>query len=470
MEERSSDWILFLGRFHPLVLHLPIGFLALAFIMECMSRFRRFHQYRAPVGFVLAVGAASALATTVLGLMLAEGGGYDEDVLSSHQWTGIGVCVFSIMALAFRRLSQKRTSLSADRLYIGTMTAMVITIAVAGHYGGSLTHGSDYLTRYMPDNLRALAGLPEQRHYEKKIITNLDSAVVYADIIDPILYAHCTSCHNESKSKGDLMMHSPEAMLKGGETGQLFIAGDADGSLMMERILLPEDHDDHMPPKGKSQLSDEQIRLLAWWINEGAPFDKRISQVNIPADVQSLLDELVEPGANKSEVEILLTSKASPVSEQTLTQFKMKGVRLEPLSDEIHWLQADVAPYVAADSLLHSFTSISKDLTWLSLAGTSTTDEGLSHLADFTFVTRLHLGNTSITDEGLKHLRSLTYLESLNLYGTNVSDEGLKQLSDLKNLRVLYLWQTRVTNEGVATLQKALPNLKINVGNDVSSN
>lgn len=470
MEERSSDWILFLGRFHPLVLHLPIGFLALAVVMECMARFRRFRHYQAPVGFILAVGAALALVTTLLGLMLAEGGGYDEELLSSHQWTGIAACVFSITAVALRRIKQERASLAWDKLYISSMIMMVITIGVAGHYGGSLTHGSDYLTRYMPASLRALAGLPEQRHYEKKVITNLDSAIVYADIIDPILYAYCTSCHNESKSKGDLMMHSPEALMKGGETGELFVAGDAASSLMMERILLPEDHDDHMPPKGKSQLSDEQVKLLAWWINEGAPFDKRISEVNVPAEVKSVLDELVQPDVSKSEIEILLTSKTTPVSEQTLAQFKVKGVRLEPLSDEIHWLQADVAPSVAADSLLHSFKPISKDLTWLSLAGTSTTDEGLSHIADFTYVTRLHLGNTSITHEGLKHLRSLSYLESLNLYGTEVSDEGLQQLSGLKNLRVLYLWQTRVSKEGVAALQKALPNLQVNVGDDVSSN
>lgn len=470
MEERSSEWILFVGRFHPLLLHLPIGVLALAFVMECMSRFRRFDQYQAPVGFILAVGAAFALVTTILGLMLAEGGGYDEDVLSSHQWTGIAVCVFSIITVVLWRIKEKRTSLALDKLYLATMTAMILTIAAAGHYGGSLTHGSDYLTRYMPESLRTLAGLPEQRHYEKKIITNLDSAVVYADIIDPILYAYCTSCHNESKNKGGLMMHSPEGMREGGKTGELFVVGDATSSLMIERILLPEDHDDHMPPKGKNQLSDEQIKLLAWWINEGAPFDKRVSQVNVPAEVKSLLDELVEPGANKSEVEMLLTSRTSPVSEQTLAQFKMKGLRLEPLSDEIHWLQADVAPFVAADSLLQSFKSISKDVTWLSLAGTSITDAGLSPIADFTYITRLHLGNTSITDDGLKHLRSLSFLESLNLYGTEVSDEGLQQLSGLKNLRILYLWQTHVTRQGVATLQKTLPNLEINVGNDVTSN
>lgn len=464
MEESTPDWILFFGRFHPLILHIPIGFLVLSFIIEIISRFKRFGHYHAPVGFILALGVASALVASLLGLMLAQGGGYDEDILSFHQWTGIGVCVFSIAAVAIRQIRKRRPTVQMDRLYIGAMSAMVLTIAVAGHYGGSLTHGSDYLTRYMPEGLRMIAGLPEQRSYEKKIITNLDSAYVYADIIDPILYAHCTSCHNESKRKGDLMMHTPEAMLEGGETGQLFVPGVARNSLMIERILLPEDHDDHMPPKGKSQLSDDHVKLLTWWISEGAPFDKRVSQVNLPADVKPVLDELVAPGANKSEVEILLTSKANPVSDQALSQFQMKGVSIKPLSSEIHWLQADIAPFVAADSLLGSLKSVSEDVTWLSLSGTSTTDEGVSHIGKFKYLTRLHLGNTSITDNGLKHLNALSYLESLNLYGTRVSDEGIQQISGLKNLRTLYLWRTDVTPQGVARLQRALPNLEVNLG------
>lgn len=470
MEENTPDWILFFGRFHPLILHLPIGFLLLAFVLEIISRLKRFADYQAPVGFILALGNAFAFVTTLLGLMLAQGGGYNEDILSLHQWMGIGVCLFSIGALALRRAKQRRLSPSVDKIYVGCLLGMVFTIAIAGHYGGALTHGSDYLTRYMPEELRMMAGLPEQRSYVKKIITNIDSAAVYADIIDPILHTHCTSCHNESKRKGDLMMHTVEALLEGGETGPLFVPGNAANSLMIERILLPEDHDDHMPPKGKSQLSDEQIKLLTWWISEGAPFQKSVSMMNVPADVKSVLNELVDGDAGKTAAELLLTSKANPISEQTLSPFRMKGVNVEPLSDEIHWLQADIAPTVSADSLLRSLKAISQDVMWLTLAGTSTSDEGLSYVSSFQYLTRLHLGNTSITDEGLKHLRTLSYLESLNLYGTRVSDRGLQQLSGLKNLRTLYLWQTDVTHKGVSSLQKTLPGLQVNLGNGVSSN
>ena len=469
MEENTSDWILFFGRFHPLVLHVPIGFLLLGFILEILSRFRRFHHFRAPVDFILVVGAGTAILTCVLGLMLARSGGYENDLLFVHQWSGIGVAVCALVAIAFRWLSRKNPARSLDRGYLLSMFIMVLTISIAGHYGGSLTHGSDYLTQHMPESLRMLTGFAAEEPYEKPVIENLDSAVLYTDIVNPILNGHCTSCHSQRKSKGDLMMHTPDAMLKGGENGQLFVAGNASRSLMIERILLPVDHDDHMPPKGKKQLSREDINLLRWWINEGASFDKTVSQVNIPDSIQSILDEFIAPGAGKSEVEILLASPGDPVDTLMLTSFNAKGIRIEPLSHEVHWLQVDVAPYVAGDSLLESLSPLSDNITWLNLAGTSTTDDGMLKLADFKHLTRLHIGNTSITDKGLSSLKDLSYLESLNLYGTRVSDNGIQQLSTLKNLRTLYLWKTDVTPEGATRLQKALPGVRINLGSDVVS-
>lgn len=469
MDGETSDWVLFLGRFHPLILHVPIGFLLLAFILELLSRFKRFHHFHTAVSFILVVGTASAFLACLLGLMLAESGGYEEDLLFIHQWTGIGVGVLGLLALMLKRAYNRKASLSLDRLYLASMWLMVLTISVAGHYGGSLTHGSDYLTRHMPMGLRMITGIAPEEVYEKKIITNLDSAAVYGDIVDPILHQYCTSCHNNRKSKGDLRMHDPDALLEGGENGQLFISGNAAKSLMIERMLLPEDHDDHMPPKGKSQPSREEIDLLTWWINEGAPFNKTISQVNVPNDIQSILDELVAPGADMSEVEILLSSEKNPIDAKMLAQFNTKGISIAPLSDEVHWLQADIASHVAADSVLSALKEISGSVTWLNLAGTSTSDEGMSNLAQFTHLTRLHIGNTAVTDRGISHLKNLVYLESLNLYGTRVTDEGLQQLSSLKNLKTLYLWKTGVTPEGAARLQNSLPQLKVNLGSEESS-
>ncbi len=108
-----------------------------------------------------------------------------------------------------------------------------------------------------------------------------------------------------------------------------------------------------------------------------------------------------------------------------------------------------------------------KDLVSLNLRGKDVTDEQLAPLAGITSLKRLHLERTKITDKGTPNLKGLVNLEYLNLYGTDVSDASLPNFEDMKKLKHLYLWQTKVTDAGAAKLQKALPHLDINRGQDL---
>ena len=469
MEQETSDWVLFFGRFHPLVLHLPIGFLVIAFFLEILSRFRPFALYKPAVSLILCLGAVFSIITAVLGLMLAKAGDYSPELLSMHQLFGIALTVAACTAFALKKISLRNNVW--DRVYLSAMLCMMACLAIAGHYGGSLTHGSDYLTQYMPGALRGIAGMPVTEPRRVRI-TNLPDAQVFNDIIHPILEARCVSCHNENKRKGDLMMHTPRTLMAGGENGPIFIPGNAASSNMIERIHLPEIHDDHMPPKGKTQLSTDEITLLTWWINEGAPFDKKVAEVRKDEEVQNILNALVDPDANKTAVEKLLATPVKPADEQTVKALQKKGVVLRPLSSEVHWLQASLNErhQLSVDSMVEAFSSVSEQLTWLNLGGTKTTDEILVSIGELKNLTVLHLENTEITDKGLKHLKNLPYLEYLNLYGTNVSDTGIQLLAELRNLKKLYVWQTRVTAEGAAKLKVALPELEVDRGLDNTPN
>ncbi len=469
MEPEVSEIALFFGRFHPLVLHLPIGFLVIAFVLEMFSRFSRFRQYRPAVGLVLSLGAISAAIAAGLGYLLTLAGGYDEDILAVHQWSGITLAVAALIAATLYWQRERKQALWLDKAYLGVLFLMMASLAVAGHYGGSLTHGSDYLTQYMPNSLRRVAGLPPKKSNQIRKITNLQEAVVFEDIIYPILDARCVSCHNPGKSKGDLMMHTREAILKGGENGPLFVAGDAAASEMMKRIHLPENDEDHMPPKGKSQLSSEQIELIHWWINEGAPFDKTVAEVSVDEKVQLVLNTLLDPEANKTEVEKLLSSAIPPADAAVVSQLKRKGIQVVPLASDVHWLQARVYDAQLTDTLMHDLSKIAPQLTWLKLGGATTTEKGLSALVQFQNLTRLHLEHATISDKDFQYLNKLPYLEYLNLYGTPVSDEGILQLAGLKNLKNLYVWQTQVTKQGAMELQRLLPALKIVTGQDIET-
>jgi uncharacterized membrane protein len=73
----------FFGRLHPILLHLPIGFLLLAWLMELASRQKRWTNLQPAVGFALNLGMLSAIVAAASGYWLSREGGYEEN-RSSH--------------------------------------------------------------------------------------------------------------------------------------------------------------------------------------------------------------------------------------------------------------------------------------------------------------------------------------------------------------------------------------------------
>ncbi len=109
-----------------------------------------------------------------------------------------------------------------------------------------------------------------------------------------------------------------------------------------------------------------------------------------------------------------------------------------------------------------------KKVVWLNLRDTKVTDEGLARLRGLKALKYLHLERTAISDAGIQHLSDLPNLEYLNLYGTKITDQALETLKGNKGLKQLYVWRTEVTDQGVARLAKALPQLEIVRGMDLS--
>ena len=84
-----------------------------------------------------------------------------------------------------------------------------------------------------------------------------------------ILRAHCFSCHNVEKKRGQLDLTSRDAALKGGENGPVLKPGKGSDSPLVK--LLAPGSDPHMPPK--KQLPDKLIATLRGWVDAGAPWD-----------------------------------------------------------------------------------------------------------------------------------------------------------------------------------------------------
>ena len=95
---------LFLGRFHPLVVHLPIGFLLLSAIMEALSYFfkDKFKNLDSAIALSLLSSGFGAILSAIIGLLLASAGGYDDSTLFWHKWLGISLAVLSFLAWAIK--------------------------------------------------------------------------------------------------------------------------------------------------------------------------------------------------------------------------------------------------------------------------------------------------------------------------------------------------------------------------------
>src|SRR3546814_197877 len=132
-----------------------------------------------------------------------------RSTLNWHKWTGVAISFFSALLLWCRKGKMVRPVV----LRAG-MALTCLVLLVAGHLGASLTHGENFVLQPV------LSG--KEKH------VNLATAVVFPDLVLPVLEEKCFSCHNPDKAKGELILTDTAGILAGGENGTLFQPGDPD--------------------------------------------------------------------------------------------------------------------------------------------------------------------------------------------------------------------------------------------------
>lgn len=135
-----------MGYFHPLLVHLPIGFLLLAILMDLLAYRSAFVQYRAAVPSTLFLGFMAALLSCGTGYLLANSGDYEPTSLQTHQQAGWIVAGASGVLWLLSGVFFRKQSQAGSRWMSALLLALGGVIAYTGHQGGSLTHGSDYLS------------------------------------------------------------------------------------------------------------------------------------------------------------------------------------------------------------------------------------------------------------------------------------------------------------------------------------
>lgn len=280
----------------------------------------------------------------------------------------------------------------------------------------------------------------------------------------PLLQSRCVECHGPDKQKGKLRLDTLEAAVKGGKDGPAIKAGDAAGSPLIQRVSLPKDNDDRMPPEGEP-LTAEQIQLFTDWIADGAKWPDGV----VVAPEQSAAAAAAAPVRKGPPPPPLpeLPKDFQPAAAEgaAIAAIAKSGVEVRPLAQNVPWREANFR--LAGTNVTDATIAPLKDVTSLvelNLGTTRVTDAGLTAIASLGYLQNLQAPLTSLTDAALPHVKGLSNLVTLNLYGTQVTDEGLQQLTGLKHLRALYVWQSKVTPEGAEKLKEALPGLYVNTG------
>lgn len=442
----------FFGRFHPVLVHLPIGMLLLASIFQLLLQKQKTTSLQPAIDISLFWGMLSAIVSAVSGFLLSKTGDYDASLISNHQWFGIAVAVISLVAFILNKRQNQYTK--------WVMLLMTMLVVITGHLGGTITHGSDYLTKAFSSDDKGMNNIA------RKPIKNVQEAVAYTDVIQPILTSKCYGCHGPNKQKGKLRLDLPNFILKGGKDGAIISAGKADESDLIKRIILSKENKNHMPPIEKPQLSKQEMDLLYWWISTGADFNKQVKTLpqfeKIKPVLTSLQSAEIRELAKQADIPDQAVEKAG---ELAIQQLKARGIAVSPVTQKSNYLSAN---YVAVDAIsekdLHLLEPLRKQLIWLKLGNSKLSDQQMEIIASLSSLTRLSLERTAITDKGILALQKLSSLQYINLVGTKVTAKGIAQLKPLNKLEQIYLYQTSITGNDWSELKKIFPKAVIDSG------
>lgn len=439
-----AEW---LGRFHPLLIHFPIGILVMAAAAVLLLKGKSFEKYRSTIRFLYLVGTLFVGLSIASGLILAQSASYEYDNLFWHKWSGIGLGILGLTLFYIVPLQRYKSLILI--LNIG----LLILLAIAGHLGGRMTHGPDYL-------------LPRTRMEMRSVQAQInDSSSLFESLIFPIFQEKCIRCHQERTQNGGLDMSSAKGLLRGGDGGEIIQPGNAYKSKIFKRVSLPANHPKFMPPNGIGLTYDE-VRLLEWWIESGATLDKKIGVLERTPQITQYLER--QYGLRSRTEDPLSNMQVPPVSPGLIDSVSKNGFNIKSISSGKNIV--DIVPIkpnqLFSKTQLTSLLLMKEQIVWLNLAGSNLDDESMEIIGQLSNLRKLNLEHNPITDKSLKSIEGLDKLECLNLFNTRVSAAGVNNLSRWPALTELYLGQTMVDQDVIKALRQQYSQIEI-VGNAV---
>ena len=426
-----------LGKLHPALVHLPIGFILLAIFYE---------WYKKKDSVVIwGVTTLSVLIAMGTGFILLKTGYYEGLNMFLHLVMGVITAILS--ALIFLAKWKDKRAFSSQNSIL--KLALIIVLSIGGHMGAELTHGEEYLPLPFQNNSDSIMDL-----------SNRDQVIVYDDMIQPIFESKCNRCHEEGDARGKLNMQTEEGLLSDKFGDPAIKPGDLYNSEIYKRITLSPWHKKYMPPSGPD-LTYSEKRIIEWWISSGASFTDDVKSIDSPDDIKSLL--LDEYGIDFKKKSFYEKIEVPALDQSIIDKIKNQGFNIEALAVNTNFVDVNIKghPGEWSQQRLQSLLEAKEQITWLDLSDSDLSDDDAKILSELPNVTKLKLQNTSITDESVKYFEHMNELTILNLYGTAVSDQSIDNLLKIKKLEKIFIWKSGISEEGIEQLKAGNSTLEV---------
>jgi uncharacterized membrane protein len=437
----KTEIFLAAGKVHPLLVHLPVGIICTGVIFYFLSHLNQLRFLYQSIFLIFCFGFFTSLISALSGYLLSRQGSYNSDHILTHQYAGILTTIFSgFLTLQFKKLG-KDPVLKFRPVFSIQLIILLVIIIFTGHQGGTLTHGDDYLSISKIKN-----------NFSKP--ASVEQAILYEQIIAPVLEKRCRHCHGSSKQKGGLSMMTLNALLKGGESGPAIIPGKPEESELIKRISLSPAHEDFMPAEGKTPLTQNESDIIRWWIKQGEPLKgKKLidypNQIEINAHITAYLGFETSNNSSLRVNQEQSNNEIDIIKTKSIETLRKKGMMVRILQHIPLLIDVTIPPKSNPD--LKQFTndiqSIQSDIIWLKMSENNLKESELGFLKTLTNLQKLRLEKNPIGDGIAEHLKDLKKLEALNLTETNITPSGLKLLQASGHIKRIYCWHTSADSE-----------------------
>ncbi len=441
------------GIFHPMLVHLPIGFLLLGILFYWLSFFEKFSYLINSVRLIYLLGSIAAIFSCITGWCLSSTTFYEEDVLQYHQWMGITLaCLSVVMYFVFNQIIAKYNCILS--------VIVCLLLIVTGHYGATLTHGTFSLNGEKSKKEQGAIAT------NKKNIQNVEDAVLFADIIQPIFQENCYNCHSASKQKGNLRLDNNEGLMKGGKAGLSIVPNDVDKSILFQRLVIDHADKKHMPPSSEPQLTQQQIELIRWWIASGCNFNAKVNALHPSAKELKLLKDINNASQLTNKIALFPSTPVNEANPSTVNQLIQLGAAIVPIANNSNYLAVDFLGNNQLSDKSYSLMAALKDqIVSLKISHNTLNTSALKNLSALQNLYKLDLPNCTLQETNLDFLLKLQHLQSLNLVGVNVVFTILnKTLSGLK-IKKLFIYNTPLIPVEKRSLINNFTSIKIDTGN-----